>query len=217
MDRHVHLDKQLDKQLHRGAKPELGKERNECTEGESMLHEVIDMLPLLGKFDSASVEEEPEPEADMDSEIVEQLDGLKLSKMTTYQQISTIAVDLKVSQELLQQASRSLDTVEKHHHLDHRGVEQLDSVTGLRDAPPCIHTVSSCASSTSSFSMSSTNISVGTAVEPHSKWYSLLPRMGDHWGKNLETQLLRRNWELLSQAELALWLSHYPAEQQHYV
>ncbi|XP_045894914.1 inactive serine/threonine-protein kinase TEX14-like isoform X1 [Micropterus dolomieu] len=213
VERRVHQDKQL----YRGVKPEMGRKRDEFTEGETMLHqEYTDMLPLLGKFDPGRVEEEHEPDADIDREIVEQLVGLKLSKVTKDHQISTMAVNIKVSQELLQQAKKSLDTVEKHSQLDHRG-DRLDSVTGLRDAPPCIHSFSSCASSISSSSMSSTNLSgVSIAVGPHSKCYSLLPHKGDHWTKNLDAQLLSRDWELMSQEELTLWLSHYPAEQQQY-
>lgn len=46
--------------------------------------------------------------------------------------------------------------------------------------------------------------------------YSLLPHREDNWATNLETQLLSRDWELLSQEELALWLSNYPAEEQQY-
>ncbi|XP_034406448.1 inactive serine/threonine-protein kinase TEX14-like [Cyclopterus lumpus] len=109
-ERHVHLDKQL----YRGAKPQPRRKR---TEGEPMFHQVYPyagMLPLLGEFDSVSSEEEPE--ADIDRELVEQLVGLKIA---TDQQISTIAVNLKVSRELLRQASRSLDTVEKHPQVDH--------------------------------------------------------------------------------------------------
>lgn len=182
VERQVHRDKHL----YRGAKPQLGRETEECMEGEPILQQVYtDRLPLLGEFDSGSVEEEPEPEADIDREMVDQ-------------QIGTIAVNLKVSWELLQQASRSLDTVEKHH----RGEEQLDSCS---------------ASSISSFSMSSTNLSgFSTAVGPHLKQYSLLPHRGDHWAKNLEAQFLSKDWELLKQEELALWLSHYPAQHQQY-
>ncbi|XP_044078352.1 uncharacterized protein LOC122888243 isoform X3 [Siniperca chuatsi] len=216
----IKADTVMDKQPYRGVKPELGRERDECTEGESMLHQVYpytDMLPLLGEFDSGSVKEELEQEAEINREIDEQLDGLNLSKVTMDQQINTIAVNLKVSRELLQQAKRSLDTVEKHLQLDHRGEDQLDSVTGLRDASPYIHTVSSCVSSISSFSMSSTNLSgVSTAVGPHSKWYRLLPHRGNHWANNLEAQLLSRDWEMMSQEELTLWLSHYPTEKQQY-
>jgi len=152
------------------------------------------MLPLLGEFDSVSSEEEPEeePEAHIDREFVEQLDDLNIA---TDQQMSTIAVNLKVSRELLRQSSRSLDKVEKHLQLD--------------------HSASSRASSVSSFSTSSTNRSgVSAAVGPPSKHYSLFPHRGDAWGKKLEGQLLSRDWELLSQEELALWLSYYPAEQQ---
>ncbi|XP_031727423.1 inactive serine/threonine-protein kinase TEX14 isoform X2 [Anarrhichthys ocellatus] len=199
-DRHVHLDKQL----YRGAKPELGREREERTEGQPTLHQLYPyagMLPLLGEFDSVSDEEE----SDIDREIEEQLDGLKVPMD---QQISTIAVNLKVSRELLQQANRSLDTVE------HREEDQAD---WLRDAPPYRCTNSSRASSVSSFSTSSANLSgVSAAVGPLSKQYSLFPHRGDDWGKNLEAQLLSRDWELLSQEELALWLRHYPAEQQQY-
>ncbi|XP_078028296.1 uncharacterized protein LOC144464629 [Epinephelus lanceolatus] len=183
-----------------------------------MFHQVCPsthILPLLDEFELRSVEEEPEPEADIIWEIMEQLDGLKLSKLAMDEQISTIAVNLKVSQELVQQANRSLDTVEKHLQLAHRGEDQLDSVTRLRDAPLCIHTESSCSSSTSSFSMSFSNFSGGSAaVGPPSKQYTLLPRRRDNWVKNLEAQFLSRDWELLSQEELALWQSHYPAEQQ---
>ncbi|XP_028451557.1 uncharacterized protein tex14 isoform X3 [Perca flavescens] len=210
----VKADTVVARQLYRGEEPKLGRDRDECMGGDTMLHQVYpykDMLHLLADFDSVSVEEEPEPEADIDRELVEHLDGLKL---ISDQQISTIAVNLKVSRELLQQANRSLDTVEKHRQLDHRG---LDSATRLRDAPSYIHTDASCASSLSSFSMSTTNLSgVSAAVGPRSKQYCLLANRGDHWGRNLEAQLLSGDWELLSQEELALWLSRYPAEQQQY-
>ncbi|XP_054481203.1 uncharacterized protein LOC129113089 [Anoplopoma fimbria] len=206
VERHVHLHKQLD----RGAKAELRREeRDERTEGESTLHQVYPyagMLPLLCEYDSVSVEEEPDPYTDR--EIVEQLDGLKIAMD---QQISTIAVNLKVSRELLQQANRSLDTVENQPQLDPRGEGEVDCP---RDAPRNRHTGSSSASSGSSSSTSFVDLSgLSAAVGPHSKRYSLYPHRGDGWGKNLEAQLLSRDWELLSQEELALWMSHYPAEQ----
>ncbi|XP_074466779.1 uncharacterized protein LOC141752626 [Sebastes fasciatus] len=218
VERQVHLDRRL----YRGAEPELGRDRDEYTEGGSPLHHVYtatpsytDVRPLLGEFASVSVEEEPEPEADTDRELVEQLEDLQLSRRTMDQQISTIAVNLKVSRELLREATRSLDTVENPPQLDHREEEQLDSVTGLRDAPSYIYTDSSRASSVSSFSLSSTDLSgVSAAVGPRSKQYSLVPHRGEDWGKNLEAQLLSRVWELLSQEELALWLNHYPAEEE---
>ncbi|XP_059207300.1 inactive serine/threonine-protein kinase TEX14-like isoform X2 [Centropristis striata] len=208
-ERQVHLDKQQ----YRVARPELGRERDE-----SILHPSYpykDLLPLLGELDSLSDEEEPDPESDIDLEIAEQLEDLMLSKMGMNEQISTITVNLKVSQELLHQANRSLDTVERHTH---RREDQLDSVTWLREAPPFTHMDSSCPSSTiSNFSMSSTKLpGVNAAVGPHSKQYSLLPLMGDDWKKNLEAQLLNRDWELLSQEELDLWLSHFQVEQQQY-
>ncbi|KAA8586364.1 hypothetical protein FQN60_000200 [Etheostoma spectabile] len=207
-------DTVVGRQLYRGEKPKLGRDRDEFMEGETILHHVYpykDMLHLHAEIDSVSFEEEPEPEAGIDKELVEQLDSLKL---ISDQQISTIAVNLKVSRELLQQANRSLDTVEKHPQLDH---PWLDSATRLRDAPSYIHTDASCTSSLSSFSMSSTNLSgVSVAVGPRSKHYCLLPHKGDQWGRNLEAQLLSRDWELLSQEELALWLNRYPADQQQY-
>ncbi|XP_037605266.1 inactive serine/threonine-protein kinase TEX14-like isoform X2 [Sebastes umbrosus] len=220
VERQVHLDRRL----YRGAEPELGRDRDEYTVGGSPLHHVYtatpsytDVRPLLGEFASVSVEEEPEPEADTDRELVEQLEDLELSRRTMDQQISTIAVNLKVSRELLREATRSLDTVENPPQLDHRGEEQLDSVTGLRDAPSYIYTDSPRASSVSSFSLSSTDLSgVSAAVGPRSKQYSLVPHRGEDWGKNLEAQLLSRVWELLSQEELALWLNHYPAEEQRH-
>ncbi|XP_044225735.1 uncharacterized protein LOC122994969 isoform X2 [Thunnus albacares] len=189
----------LDGQLCRGmcAYPELGPWFQTITQhadGDEPVH-------------SGGVDEEPEP----DSEILEELDDL--SKITMEQQISTIEVNLKVSQELLQQANRSLDTLERHLQLDHRGEDQLNSVTGLRDAPPCIHASSSRAFS---LSMSSTNLSgFSTAIGPPSKQYSRLLHRGHHWTKNLEAQLLSRDCELLSQEEVALWLSHYPAELRY--
>ncbi|XP_056252492.1 inactive serine/threonine-protein kinase TEX14-like isoform X2 [Seriola aureovittata] len=206
VERQTHLDRQLDRQSYSGAKPELERERDECTEVESMLQQVgpyTEMCSLLEEFYSGSAEEESETEADIDREIVE------LSKITVDQQLSTILVNLKVSQELLQQANWSLDTVERVLLLDHRTEDQLDSLTGFRDAPP--------SSSMSSFSISSTNTSgVNTAAAPPSKHYSLFLQREDHWVQNLEAQLLSRDWELLSHKDLALWQSHYPAEQQHY-
>uniref|UniRef100_A0A3B4YEM0 Protein kinase domain-containing protein n=1 Tax=Seriola lalandi dorsalis TaxID=1841481 RepID=A0A3B4YEM0_SERLL len=206
VERQTHLDRQLDRQSYSGAKPKLERERDECTEVESMLQQVgpyTEMCSLLEEFYSGSAEEESETEADIDREIVE------LSKITVDQQLSTILVNLKVSQELLQQANWSLDTVERVLLLDHRTEDQLDSLTGFRDAPP--------SSSMSSFSISSTNTSgVNTAAAPPSKHYSLFLQREDHWVQNLEAQLLSRDWELLSHKDLALWQSHYPAEQQHY-
>ncbi|XP_071317570.1 inactive serine/threonine-protein kinase TEX14 isoform X4 [Trachinotus anak] len=206
VERQAHLDAQLDTQLYRqlnnGA--ELCRQGDECTEQESMLHQVdpySDMCPLLGEFYSDNVEEESGLEEDIDREIV------KLSKITLDQQLNTILVNLKVSQELLQQANWSLDTVERHLQPDHRREDQLDStgLAGFRDALPCIH----------NSSMSSTNPSGVNAAAPHSKQYSLLPHREDDWVRSLEVQLLSRDWELLSQEELDLWQSHYPAEQQH--
>ncbi|KAF3841425.1 hypothetical protein F7725_007287, partial [Dissostichus mawsoni] len=145
--------------------------------------------------ETVSVEEEPDAETDTDGEMLEQLDDLRLSERETDHQISTMAVNLKVSWELLKQASRSLDTVEQLIEED-----PLDHL--LRDAPSDIQTDSS------------TNYSgVSSAVGPPSKKYSVIPQGGEDWGRNLEAQLLSREWELLSQKELALWLSHYPLKE----
>uniref|UniRef100_A0A4W6DU50 Protein kinase domain-containing protein n=1 Tax=Lates calcarifer TaxID=8187 RepID=A0A4W6DU50_LATCA len=206
VEKQTHLDRHLDNRLYRGVKPGQGRERDECAQGES-----VELYTPLGEFDSGNVEEEAEPETDIDRKIVHQLDVLKLSKVTVDQQISTTVVNLKVSQGLLQQANWSLDTVENHPLLDRRGEGQLDSVTRFRDTPVYIHTVSS----TSSSSVSSTNL-LGAAAGPNSNQYHLLLHKGDHWVKNLEAQFLSRDWELLSQEELDLWLSHYPAQQQQY-
>ncbi|GAA6226804.1 inactive serine/threonine-protein kinase TEX14 isoform X2 [Lates japonicus] len=206
LERQTHLDRHLDNWLYSGVKPGQGRERDECAQGES-----VELYTPLGEFDSGSVEEEAEPETDIDRKIVDQLDVLELSKVTVDQEISTIVVNLKVSQGLLQQANWSLDTVENHPLLDRRGEGQLGTVTRFRDAPVYIHTVFS----TSSSSVSSTNL-LGAAAGPHSNQYHLLLHRGDHWVKNLEAQFLSRDWELLSQGELALWLSHYPAQQQQY-
>ncbi|KAK5858949.1 hypothetical protein PBY51_003053 [Eleginops maclovinus] len=182
---------------------------DKCTEEEPVVHHLYpypDLLHLLGE--SALVEEEPE--ADTDGEMVEQLDNLQLSERETDQQISSLAVNLKVSWELLQQANRCLDWVEQH-------IKEDPQDCRLRDAPFDIHTGSSTASSISTFSLCSTNYSgVSAAVGPPSKQYSVIPQGGEGWGRNLEAQLLSREWELLCQEELALWLGHYPPkEQQH--
>ncbi|KAJ4929752.1 hypothetical protein JOQ06_018773 [Pogonophryne albipinna] len=177
----------LDQQLLR--EPELERERDGCTEGEPVHHQVYPYP------EPVSVEEEPEAETDTDGEMVEQLDDLRLSERETDHQISTMAVNLKVSWELLQQASRSLDTVEQH--IEEDPLDQL-----LRDAPSDIQTDSS-----SSYS------GVRSAVGPPSKRYSVIPQGGEDWGRNLEAQLLSREWELLSQEELGLWLSYYPLKE----
>ncbi|KAG7222784.1 hypothetical protein INR49_016103 [Caranx melampygus] len=201
----AHLGRQLDS----GPEPELARDRDECTGGESMLHQdpYTDMCLLLGEF-CGGVKEEPDIEAAIDREIAE------LSKITVDQQLSTILVNLKVSRELLQQANMSLDTVERGLLLDHGGEDQVDSVSRFRDVPPNVRTGSSCASSMSSLSVPSSGIN--TAVAPHSKQYSFFQHSGDDWVKNMEAQLLSRDWELLSSEELASWLSHYPPKQQHY-
>ncbi|KAL3042236.1 hypothetical protein OYC64_020225 [Pagothenia borchgrevinki] len=183
VQRQVFLDQQLLRE------PELERERDGCTEGEPVHYQVYPYP------EPVSVEEEPEAETDTDGEMVEQLDDLRLSERETDHQISTMAVNLKVSWELLQQASRSLDTVEQHIEED-----PLDHL--LRDAPSDIQTDSS-----SNYS------GVSSAVGPPSKKYSVIPQGGEDWGRNLEAQLLSREWELLSQEELALWLSHYPLKE----
>lgn len=203
MDRQPHLGRQL----YRGAKPELWRERDECEAGKCMFHQVYPYTHMLDEFDSGGVNEEPHPAR----EVLEELNDMKLSKMIMQQQISSIVVNLKVAQELLQQANQDLDTVEKHLQLDHKWEDQLVTVTGLRDTPPCIHASSSCALS---LSMSSTNLfGVSTAVGPPSKYHSHLLHSKHQWTNNLEAQLLGRDWELRSKEEVALWLCHYPPEQ----
>uniref|UniRef100_UPI0037E950DD uncharacterized protein n=1 Tax=Semicossyphus pulcher TaxID=241346 RepID=UPI0037E950DD len=183
------------------------------------------ILPVLDECYSGSDHEksdsgrdDEESDANTDREIVDQLDDLRQS--TVDQQISTISVNLKVSRELLQQANRRLDMVENYHQPVHRGgnqpvhigENQLDSVTGLRDAPNFSYDETS---SFSSFSLSSADLcGVSAAVGPQSHCYSLLPHRGDHWTENLVVQLLSGDFELLSQEELCLWLSLYPTEQQ---
>ncbi|XP_010784398.1 uncharacterized protein [Notothenia coriiceps] len=183
VQRQVFLDQQLLRE------PELERERDGCTEGEPVHHQVYPYP------EPVSVEEEPEAETDTDGEMVEQLDDLRLSERETDHQISTMAVNLKVSWELLQQASRSLDTVEQH--IEEDPLDQL-----LRDAPSDIQTDSS-----SNYS------GVSSAVGPPSKKYSVIPQGGEDWGKSLEAQLLSREWELLSQEDLSLWLSNYPLKE----
>ncbi|XP_034539289.1 inactive serine/threonine-protein kinase TEX14-like [Notolabrus celidotus] len=152
---------------------------------------------------SGSVHGEPETETE------EQTDDLRLP--TVDQHISTILVNLKVSKELLQQAHRSLDTLEKHHQLVLREQDQLDSVTTLRDAPPCIQDNISCASS---FSMSSADLcGLSAAVGPPSERYSLPHQRGGYQRENLMAQLLSRDFKLLSEDELSVWMSLYPVEQ----
>ena len=150
-------------------------------EGDCLLHQVYPWH-MLGGFDSGGVDEEPEA----DRKTVEDLDELKMSRIRQ-EQISTIKVNLKVSNELLQQIDRSLDRVEKH--LDHRRKDQLDSVTALRDTGDWRH---------------------WTAVGPPRKEYSLLVHKGYEWAKNLEDQLRTGKFEFLSEEELDLWESHYP-------
>nr|XP_033954193.1 inactive serine/threonine-protein kinase TEX14-like [Pseudochaenichthys georgianus] len=177
----------LDQQLLR--EPELQRERDGCTEGQPVHH------PVYPYPEPVSAEEEPEAETDTDGEMAEQLHDLRLSERETDHQLSTMAVNLRVSWELLQQASRSLDTVEQHMEED-----PLDQL--LRDAPSDIQTDSSSNCS-----------GVHSAVGPPSKRYSVIPQGGEVWGRNLEAQLLSREWELLSQEELASWLSCYPLKE----
>ncbi|KAL6099217.1 tex14 [Pungitius sinensis] len=191
-ERHVDLDQEL----YRESKPER--------EGRlfQQVYPYAGMLPLLGEFDSLSVEEEPE--SDVDRELAQQLDSWK---MATDPQISTIAVNIKVSRELLKQANRSLDAVEAPPEPDYRGVEEVD---WHRDALSYRHSASFPTSKAKAkFS------GVSAAVGPPKKHYSL--HGGEEWGKNLEAQLRSRDWELLSQEELSQWLSHYPVEQQQHV
>nr|XP_043897483.1 inactive serine/threonine-protein kinase TEX14-like [Solea senegalensis] len=199
VDRQSHQDRQLHKQWYSGATSELWTERVEFSEEESVHHQVDTHTESESETDSS--EEQPDVEENIDREILEQLEILKLPKPTADQQINTFVVDLKVSQELLRQANQSLDTVEDH----------LD----FRDAPSSIHTVSS--SAPSMFPLSTNHPGEGTAAAGrHSNQYSLLTQRGNDWSKNLEAQLQDRNWELMSEVELDLWLRHYPAEQQHF-
>ncbi|XP_060912301.1 uncharacterized protein LOC132988745 [Labrus mixtus] len=195
----------LNKQLDRRPQCEPDRVSDACSEGEPMLpHPHTLILPLLSESDSSSDDEEPdsvtddeEPDADM--ETVEQLAGLMQPKIN--QQISTISVNLKVSRELLQEAHRSLDMVENHCQLVHR------------NAPPCIHDNTS-SSSSSFLSMSSEDpCGVTAAVGPPSEWYTFSPYGRDDWTENLVFQLLSGDFKLLSEEELSLWLSHYPADQ----
>ncbi|XP_069021124.1 uncharacterized protein tex14 isoform X2 [Embiotoca jacksoni] len=201
MKRQIHLQKHLDKQLFTGPKPEQDRRVKYKKRGSTAqrLDPHTDRL-LLTDSDSGSAAEE----ADVDRDAMEQLDAVNQDH-----QMSTIAVNLKVCRELLQQANRSLDTVEKHPHLDFRGKNPLDSVTGLQGDPPRILSTSSSTSSFSSFP-STDYFAVSPAVGPHSQQYHLLSAA---WTEKLEAQLLSRDWELLSQEELSLWLSQCPADQ----
>lgn len=217
MDTGVESLAQVDKELSKGSNPELGREGDDHMERESMLHQVnpyTDMLLFFGESDSESVQNPicsklrcTDPDLDKERDVDQ------LSNVVIHQQINTIAVNLKVSQELLQQAIWSLEIVEKHPELDHRQEDQLESGTRFTDTSA----VSCSASSMSLFMMPHTNLSgVSAPSGPQSKQYSLLLHSKGCWVKNLEEQLLSRDWKLLSEEELGLWLSHYPPEQLQY-
>ncbi|XP_030009797.1 uncharacterized protein tex14 isoform X2 [Sphaeramia orbicularis] len=147
----------------------------------------IDILPLLGECDSSSEEEQG-------SDMAEPLTDVEASRMTIDQQISTIAVNLQVSRELLLQGNRNLDSVENY-------LQQNCIVDNQVDL---------CASS--SIPMSTIGLSE-IITGPPSPQYGLLLHKGYQWAEHLEVQLMNGNWELLGDEELALWMDLYPAEQ----
>lgn len=183
---------------------ELDKDTYRCTGGCSTCC-YSHTPPLRGNSGSDSDDEESDSDSDdeesdsdgvhEDTDTKEKTEDRRLSLVD--QEISTILVNLKVSKELLHQANRSLDTVEKHHQLLR---DQPDSVTALTDAP--------------SFPLAPADLcGVSAAVGPPSEQYTLFPQGGDDWTENLRAQLLSRDFKLLSEEELSLWLSLYPAMQ----
>lgn len=184
---HAHLN-ELDKLLDRETETEEEGERDKRQEGEedseSSFHRDIsfrDILPLddwhlspasppgwreSESEESSAVDEDPrvEPMRRFVAQLASHSKNVSMN-------ISSIVLNLKVSQVLLQQCESSLNTVEtclERRQLDMGRVDdEVDAGMRLRDAPQSHHTGSCSSSHASSFSR---------AVGPPSETYCLRPR-----------------------------------------
>uniref|UniRef100_A0A4W5RW95 Protein kinase domain-containing protein n=1 Tax=Hucho hucho TaxID=62062 RepID=A0A4W5RW95_9TELE len=162
--------------------------------------------------DSSTVTEEEEEERTIMKERAVQPERPVSGKLSEH--ISSIVLNLKVSQVLLQQSECSLAAVEmgRCRQQQERGkVDEVDGGAEGKDAQtPHVSSASTSLSSTLSGSVCSY---MSRAVGPPSQ-YRLLPHGVHPSAKRLEAQLLKEGESrLLSAEELAAWQREYPAEE----
>ncbi|XP_062341249.1 inactive serine/threonine-protein kinase TEX14-like isoform X2 [Osmerus eperlanus] len=246
VDREIHdqlsqLDRLLDGETEdraEGERPGREEEDGTSTESESLIDREIsyrDILPLDDwRLCPAAASSDPEStEEESDSSTVEE-DGDSQEEGATEravwherlsrnisEDISSIVLNLKVSQVLLQQSESSLDAVDRDRPLpDAGGADEVDGEerSGKASSVPPTHSHPSTATSTlSSSTLSGSPCSTASrAVGPPAQ-YRLLPRGLHPSAKRLEARLLEGGGlarPLLSQEELAVWQREYPAEAE---
>ncbi|XP_036845886.1 inactive serine/threonine-protein kinase TEX14 isoform X7 [Oncorhynchus mykiss] len=163
--------------------------------------------------DSSTVteEEEEEEERTIMKERAVQPERPVSGKLSEH--ISSIVLNLKVSQVLLQQSECNLATVETGRSRQERGaVDEVDGGAEGKDAQTP-HISSSASTSLSSTLSGSVCSYMSRAVGPPSQ-YRLLPHGVHPSAKRLEAQLLKGGESMpLSAEELAAWQREYPAEE----
>lgn len=163
--------------------------------------------------DSSTVteEEEEEEEQTIMKERAVQPERPVSGKLSEH--ISSIVLNLKVSQVLLQQSECNLATVETGRSRQERGaVDEVDGGAEGKDAQTP-HISSSASTSLSSTLSGSVCSYMSRAVGPPSQ-YRLLPHGVHPSAKRLEAQLLKGGESMpLSAEELAAWQREYPAEE----
>ncbi|XP_035636053.1 inactive serine/threonine-protein kinase TEX14-like isoform X1 [Oncorhynchus keta] len=163
--------------------------------------------------DSSTVTEEEEEERTIMKERAVQPERPVSGKLSEH--ISSIVLNLKVSQVLLQQSECNLATVEtgRSRRQQERGaVDEVDGGAEGKD-PQTPHISSSASTSLSSTLSGSVCSYMSRAVGPPSQ-YRLLPHGVHPSAKRLEAQLLKGGESMpLSAEELAAWQREYPAEE----
>nr|XP_046180354.1 inactive serine/threonine-protein kinase TEX14-like isoform X4 [Oncorhynchus gorbuscha] len=163
--------------------------------------------------DSSTVTEEEEEERTIMKERAVQPEHPVSGKISEH--ISSIVLNLKVSQVLLQQSECNLATVEtgRSRRQQERGaVDEVDGGAEGKD-PQTPHISSSASTSLSSTLSGSVCSYMSRAVGPPSQ-YRLLPHGVHPSAKRLEAQLLKGGESMpLSAEELAAWQREYPAEE----
>ncbi|XP_042165344.1 inactive serine/threonine-protein kinase TEX14 isoform X4 [Oncorhynchus tshawytscha] len=163
--------------------------------------------------DSSTVTEEEEEERTIMKERAVQPERPVSGKLSEH--ISSIVLNLKVSQVLLQQSECNLATVETGRSRRQQERGAVDEVDGGAEGkyPQTPHISSSASTSLSSTLSGSVCSYMSRAVGPPSQ-YRLLPHGVHPSAKRLEAQLLKGGESMpLSAEELAAWQREYPAEE----
>ncbi|KAM6970092.1 uncharacterized protein tex14 [Aplochiton taeniatus] len=220
-----------DTTLDRESLHQLKEEEEMTTDAESVLHRDLsfrDILPLQDwplcpparaepestskeESDSSTVEEEEEEEEEevlREQRVQPQRPSRNLSE-----HISSIVLNLKVSQVLLQQSQSNLDAVETGRRRQQPGAGGADEVDAeLKSAAsPPLALCSPAGSFSSSTNSGSVSSSASRAVGPPPQ-YRLLPHGVHASAKRLEAQLLTgESRGALSAEELAVWQREFPS------